>query len=268
VPPLFLGYFKELVQLPNGIATLVVWCVGVTVSLVGIVVTGAAGMSKERELSDEQKKAGVAEFNFTKGILVAIFSGVMSAGMAIGISIGGVGGETAGSESMKSLATNVIEPLTPKTWEGLPVLVVVLLGGFTVNFIWCLILNSKNRTGGDYIKAGVFTPTNLIFSALAGIVWYSQMVLLTMGNAKTGKYEFTGWTVFMSSQIVFSSIWGILLREWKGASQRTRTLLKTGLAILVVSMVIIGYGNWLKPKSKIPETTAKEPAVAFLVPSP
>jgi L-rhamnose-H+ transport protein len=246
VPPLFLGDFKELVELPHGIATLMVWCFGVAVSLVGIVVTGAAGMSKERELSAEQKKAAVAEFNFTKGILVAIFSGVMSAGMAVGIRMGDLGGQ----QSIVKL-TQGIEPKTPDMWQGLPVLVVVLLGGFTVNFVWCLLLNLKNRTAGDYVRPNSRTALNLVFSAMAGILWYSQMACYTIGDSQSGDFKFTGWTVFMSSQIVFSTLWGIALLEWKGASQRTKTLLTTGLAILVVSMVIIGYGNWLKPEKPI-----------------
>jgi L-rhamnose-H+ transport protein len=245
VPPLFLGDFQELVTLPWGATTLIVWCIGVAVSLVGIVVTGAAGMSKERELSEEQKKAHVAEFNFTKGILVAIFSGVMSAGMAMGIRMGDLGG----TESIVKLS---VKHKTPEMWQGLPVLVVVLLGGFTVNFLWCLLLNVKNRTGGDYARLGIRFALNLIFSALAGVLWYSQMACLTIGDSKSGAFKFTGWTVFMSSQIVFSTLWGIVLLEWKGASQRTRTLLTTGLAILVVSMVIIGYGNFLKPKKQEP----------------
>ncbi len=265
VPPLFLGDFKTLVALPGGVTTLAVWCVGVTISLVGIVVTGAAGMSKERELSEEQKKAAVAEFNFAKGILVAVFSGVMSGGMAIGIRMGDVGGE----ESIVKL-TQKIPPVTPEMWQGLPVLVVVLLGGFTVNFVWCLLLNLKNRTAGDYTKFGLLLVPNLIFSALAGVLWYSQMACFTIGDSQSGNFKFTGWTVFMSAQIVFSSLWGIVLAEWKGSSERTRTLLTTGLAILVVSMAIIGYGNYRESKRPKPSDPGpqKPAATASLAGTP
>ncbi len=257
VPPLLLGDFDELVSLPWGPAALVVWCVGVAVSLVGIVVTGAAGMSKQRELSEAEKKAHVAEFNFTRGFFAAVFSGVMSAGMAMGIRMGDLGG----TESMVKL-TQKIEPQTPGMWQGLPVLVVVLMGGFTVNFLWCLLLNVKNRTGGDYARLGVRLVLNLVLSALAGVLWYSQMVLLTIGDWQSGDFKFTGWTVLMSSLIVFSTLWGLALREWKGSSQRTRTLLTTGLAILVVSMAIIGYGNYLKPEKPKPSAGGNAPVAA------
>jgi L-rhamnose-H+ transport protein len=242
VPPIFLGEFEKLVATSTGTAALVALLAGVAVSLVGISVTGAAGMSKERELSEEQKKAAVAEFNFTKGLLLAIFSGVMSAGMSFGIRMGDVGE----LESLTAL-TQKFEPITPPMWKGLPVLVVVLLGGFTVNFLWCLLLNLKNRTLGDYTKAATPLAANVIFAALAGTLWYSQMVFYTAGDSRIGAYKFSGWSVFMSSQIIFSTLWGLALLEWKGASSRTRKFLTAGLVLLVISLAIIGLGNYLKP---------------------
>jgi len=244
VPPIFLGEYAKLLDQPGGVLALLVLLVGVAVSLVGIVITGAAGMSKEREMSEEQKKAAVAEFNFTKGMLVAVFSGVMSAGMSFGISMGGVGDK----QSMLQL-TKDLEPQTPATWEGLPVLVVVLLGGFLVNFVWCLILNTKNRTTGDYTKPGAPLVLNLLFSAAAGVLWYSQMAFLTIGNSHIGDYKFSSWSVFMSAQIIFSTLWGIVLAEWKGVSQRTQRLLALGLAILIASVIVIGAGNYLQEQS-------------------
>ncbi len=238
VPPLFLGQFQELVDKPGGTSALTAWLVGVAVSLLGIVITGAAGMSKEREMSEAAKKAAVAEFNFSKGIAVAIFSGVMSAGMAFGI-------QTA-KQTIVPL-THSVAPVTPQTWEGLPGLVVVLFGGFTVNIVWCVLLNVKNRTGGDYLKAHAPLAANAILSALAGVLWYSQMVFYTVGDSKIGAFSFSGWSVFMSSQIIFSTFWGMALLEWKGTSPRTQKLLAAGLAVLILSLVVIGYGNSLKP---------------------
>jgi L-rhamnose-H+ transport protein len=233
IPPIFRGEFQALAASQSGIATLA----GVAVSLLGIVAVGAAGMSKENELPEEQKKAAVAEFNFRKGLLVATFSGIMSAGMAFGLG-GGASIEKAALE---------IEPITPAMWKGIPVLVVVLLGGFTINFAWCLYLNLKNGTAGDYLKAGTPLIVNFVFAGLAGAIWCSQFIFFKMADTKIGAYAFAGWTVLMSSSIFFSSLLGVALGEWKGVSRRTKILLVAGLVILVASLIIIGYGNYLKP---------------------
>lgn len=236
IPPVFKGEFQTLLSSPSGLAALA----GVAVSLAGIVVVGAAGMSKEKELPEEQKKAAVAEFNFRKGLMLGIFSGVMSAGMAFGLG-GGAALEKAALE---------ISPVTPAMWKGIPVLAVVLLGGFTVNFAWCLYLNFKNSTGGDYLRENAPVAANFLFAGMAGAIWCSQFVFFKMADTKIGAYAFAGWTVLMSSSILFSSLLGVGLGEWKGVSRRTRTLLVAGLIILVGSLVIIGYGNYLKPGQK------------------
>lgn len=230
VPPILDGSFLSVATSTAGIVTLV----GVAVCLGGIAVTGLAGMSKEREMPDEQKRESIREFNFFKGILVATFSGILSAGMAYGLNAGEPIGKMA------------IERGTPDLFWKLPVLVVVLLGGFTSNFFWCLYLNLANRSYGNYVDRQTPLLRNYFFSALAGVTWYMQFFFYQMGEARIGQYKFSSWSLHMASIIVFSTLWGIGLREWKGASRRTEILLTLGLAILVGSMIVIGYGNYLK----------------------
>ncbi len=246
---------------------------GVAICLVGIAIAGMAGISKEREMSEEEKKRTVKEFNLRKGVLVAVFSGIMSACFAFGL--------TAGENI--SLITKVHR--TSDLWSGLPVLIVVLLGGFTTNFFWCVYLNIRNRTGYEYLSTRQRRATlgrgqetivepvtdapgeemaarlpggseidgdripllsNYFFSALAGVTWYFQFFFYSMGHTKMGKqFGFSSWTLHMASIIIFSSLWGIALREWKGTSVRTRGLLGLGLAVLIGSTVIVGYGNKL-----------------------
>jgi hypothetical protein len=148
--------------------------VGVIVSLAGIVLVGMAGMSKENELPEEQKKKAVAEYSFKKGILVAMFSGIMSAGMSFGLQ---------GGAALEKLAQTTA-PATSDTWRGMPVLVVVLLGGFVVNAIWCLYLNVRNKTLGDYTKSGAPIVGNLVFAGLAGAIWCSQFICFKTGEPR------------------------------------------------------------------------------------
>ncbi len=228
-------------------------------------------MSKEREMPEETKKASIKEFNFKKGLIVATFSGVMSASFSYGLAAGG------------AIKAATLSRGTAELWQGLPVLVVVLLGGFTTNFIWCLILNIKNGTGYQYfsptvrdhepdrlyetiIETAIDAPieevvehiprpkaepirvpmlANYFFCALAGVTWYMQFFFYSMGQTQMGKYDFSSWTLHMASIIIFSTLWGIALREWKGSSRRTVALVTLGLAVLIGSTMIVGYGNYL-----------------------
>jgi L-rhamnose-H+ transport protein len=240
--------------------------------LLGIMVTGWAGMSKDREMPEEKKKEAIKEFNFWKGIGVATFSGIMSASFAYGLT------------AAAPIAVISAQHGTTTLWTGLPKLCVVLLGGFTSNFIWCVLLNIKNKTGYQYfhsrirstppkredetiIETAVDAPSeevvehipgakpnaverapilnNYFFSALAGVTWYLQFFFYTMGETQMGNYKFSSWTLHMASIIIFSSLWGIALKEWKGSSSGTKTKLTIGLLMLVLSTVIIGYGNYL-----------------------
>jgi L-rhamnose-H+ transport protein len=231
VPPVIKGEFAPLLQTLAGQVSL---C-GVLASLVGIVLVGAAGMSKESELPEEVKKATVAEYNFKLGLLVAIFSGLMSGAMNFGLQGGG---------TIVKL-TETIEPITPSTWTGFPLLVVVLFGGFVVNAGWCLLLNIKNGTGGDYVKTSAPLPANLFFGALAGLLWCSQFICLKTGEPAMGATKYIGFSVLMASAILFSTVIGIGLGEWKNTSTRTRWLLAIGLMFLVASSVISGYSGKL-----------------------
>jgi L-rhamnose-H+ transport protein len=49
----------------------------------------------------------------------------------------------------------------------------------------------------------------------------------------------------MASIIIFSSLWGIALKEWRGSRRGTKTRLTVGLAMLILSTIIVGYGNYL-----------------------
>jgi len=232
MPPIFHGdFFTKVLGTRSGDVILF----GIAVCLVGIAFAGAAGMSKEKELPEKEKKAAIREFNLRKGVLVATFSGVMSACFSYGLDAG------------QPIRGITMRHGTPELWQGLPILVVLLLGGFTTNFVWCVLLNIRNRTGHEYFHGAPDVPmaTNYLFSAIAGTTWYFQFFFYTMGETQMGAYKFSSWTLHMASIIIFSSLWGIGLREWRGTSLRTRALLAVSLIVLIGSTVIVGYGNYL-----------------------
>jgi L-rhamnose-H+ transport protein len=139
----------------------------------------------------------------------------------------------------------------------MPVLVVVLFGGFLVNSIWCLLLNVKNKTLGDYLKADAPLLPNLVFAGLAGAIWCSQFICFKTGEPAMGKTAYVGWAVLMASAILFSTLLGIFLGEWKGTSSKTRSLLAFGLVLLLSSSVIAGYSGSLGAREKAQAPSAE-----------
>jgi L-rhamnose-H+ transport protein len=157
----------------------------------------------------------------------------------------------------KPIAALAVENGAPDLWKNLPVLIVILAGGFTTNLIWCLFLNLRNKTVGEYVggAARLATPalsprvpllSNYLFCAVAGTLWYLQFFFYGMGTTKMGQYDFSSWTLHMASIIIFGTLLGVYLAEWKGVSVRTHRLMLLGLVVLVSSTVVIGYGNYLK----------------------
>jgi L-rhamnose-H+ transport protein len=262
VPPVYSGVFGDAAgqeKLNILLTTMPGWTVlaGVAICLVGIAVSGMAGMAKERELTEEQKKTSIQEFSFVKGLIVAVICGILSASMNYGFAAG------------EPIANLAVKRGAPVLWQNLPVLVVILAGGFTTNSVWCVLLNIKNRTGRQYLGQSVDgSPaplvTNYLFSALAGTLWYFQFFFFSMGKTKMGKYDFSSWALHMASIIIFSTFWGLALKEWRGTSDRTRKLIAAGLTVLIVSMSVVGLGAYLEKKGneskQKPNPSARAPA--------
>ena len=195
--------------------------VGVAVTLAGIGIIGVAGHLKSAALSEEEKKEAVKDFNFTKGIVVALLAGFMSACFSIGL---GFGERLCFEESADMFKT-------------LPATFLVTVGGFLTNLVYCFYQNARNKTWGDYGKTALYA-NNLFFCALAGVLWYSQFFGLSLGKgfltASPVLIAFS-WCILMSLNVTFSNVWGILLKEWKGCSPRTIAVLLAGLVVLIVS---------------------------------
>lgn len=232
IPPIYYDQFGMLMEKTSGQVILL----GVFVSLIGILVTGRAGIMKDRELAKEQKQVHITEFNLKKGIIVALFAGVLSASFAFGIAAG------------RPIAEMAVRHGASGLFKNSPAFIFIMGGGFTTNLIWCLGLALKNRTLGDYVKQDDITPllSNYFFSALAGITWYFQFMFYGMGTTRMGKYDFASWSIHMAFIIVFSNMWGLILKEWAGSGRKTIRTIIAGLVILVISTWIIGLGNYIQ----------------------
>ncbi|MBR2839038.1 MAG: rhamnose/proton symporter RhaT [Kiritimatiellae bacterium] len=225
IPPIAKGQAGDLVKDANALIVLG----GVIGSLLGIVFVGLAGKAKEGEMPEEEKKKAVAEFDFKKGIVTAVVAGVFSAGMNFGLQSGG---------EIQRLA---VEAGAKELWSGMPVIMVVLWGGFIVEALWCFQQHVKNRTFGDYARPSL---RNFLICASIGILWLLQFIGVKAGEPLVApEVRYISFAVMMASTIFFSTLAGVLLGEWKGTGAKTKGLLALGTLVLIASFCAISIGS-------------------------
>lgn len=218
---------------------------GLLVCIVGIIICGKAGTMKEREMkkdiSDPHGLQVKTEYKFGLGIIVGCISGVLSACFNFGLEAG---------KPMADAANTIWKAANPSEtgnflFQNNVTYVVVLWGGLTVNFIWCMILNAKNKTFGNYTDQKAPLLKNYIFSALAGTTWFLQFFFYGMGESKMGNGA-SSWILHMAFIILVANLWGLVLKEWKGVSRKTSITIVVGILTIIASVLIVGYGNSLK----------------------
>ena len=264
LPPLFEGSFAaKLLDTRSGLTVLL----GIGVTLAGICVVALAGARKDATLAPEEKEVAIAEFDFRKGIIVAIFSGIMSSCFAFGIAAGA-------PIKLLSAAAG-----TGALWTGLPTMCLVMFGGLLTNAIWCTYLIVRNRSAcewigrvaapanapidetaaasraipadtaqpGEVVRSTGGPPllANVLLCALGGTLWYFQFFFYSMGENQMGRFGFSSWTLHMASIIIFGTLWGFALNEWREADPAVRRTVWLGITLLVLATGIIGYGNML-----------------------
>ena len=216
---------------------------GIGLTVVGIIICGKAGMMKEKELKAGQADvADNKDYKFGLGIAVAIVSGVLSACFNFGIEAG---------KTMADQANNVWMAAHHGQgnflFQNNVVYIIILWGGLTTNFIWCMILNARNKTFGDYTDKKTPLLSNYIFSALAGTTWFLQFFFYGMGESRLGNGA-SSWILHMAFIILIANTWGLVLKEWKGVSKKALTTVIMGIAVIILSVVVVGRGNAIKDK--------------------
>jgi L-rhamnose-H+ transport protein len=237
---------------------------GLLLCVIGIVICGKAGGMKDKELTKHEEEmleldsdtavvhsgkvskkshidASGSEFYLVKGLILAVISGVLSACFSFGIEAGTSMGKTA-NEIWK--AANPAEA-GEFLFRNNVIFVVILWGGLTTNFIWCMILNARNKSFGDYTNKKSPLLKNYLLCALGGTTWFLQFFFYGMGESKMGNGA-SSWILHMSFIILVANMWGIVLKEWKGVSKKTATTIITGIAVIIASVIIVGIGNSLK----------------------
>jgi L-rhamnose-H+ transport protein len=217
---------------------------GLVVCVAGIVICGKAGAMKDKDLQGAKTDASGSEYKIGLGLLVAIVSGVLSACFSFGIEAGG---------SLGTVANEAWKLANPGQGEFLfrnnVIFVVILWGGLTTNFIWCVILNVRNKSAGDYTNKKTPLLKNYLLCALGGTMWFLQFFFYGMGESKLGNGA-SSWILHMSFIILVANMWGLVLKEWKGVSKKTTKTIILGITVIILSILTVGYGNYLHEKLK------------------
>ncbi len=216
---------------------------GLIVCIIGIIISGKAGVMKERQLNvsgtDPHGNEVKTEYKFALGMFVSIVSGVLSACFNFGLEAG---------QSLGTVANEAWKAANPGEGEFLyrnnVIYVVLLWGGLTTNFIWCMILNARNKTFGDYTNKQTPLLRNYLFSALAGTTWFLQFFFYGMGESKLGNGP-SSWILHMAFIILVANMWGIVLKEWKSVNKKTSRTVLIGIVVIIISVLMVGYGNSL-----------------------
>ncbi|MFC2117021.1 L-rhamnose/proton symporter RhaT [Bacteroidota bacterium] len=205
---------------------------GVVVCLVGIAISGKAGMMKERELTKEDQKASVPEFSLAKGLIIAVLSGILSSFFNFGIEAG------------KPMADAAVDAGFNPLFQNNVTFVVILWGGLTTNLIWTSILSIKNKSYKDFTNSSTPISKNILFSALAGTTWFLQFFFYGMGESKLGNGA-SSWILHMSVIILTANMWGIYRKEWKGVTIKTKRTITLGIILILLAVIFVGIGNSL-----------------------
>ena len=257
IPAIYYDYFpvtgKDTFSMMAGSIWGLTVLTGLLICVVGIIICGRAGMMKEKQLAgavtDPHGLKIKTEYKFGLGMLVSIISGVLSACFNFGLEAG---------QSMAAIANDAWKAANPGQGEFLfrnnVIYVVLLWGGLTTNFIWCMILNARNKTFGDYTDKKTPLFNNYLFAALAGTTWFLQFFFYGMGESKLGNGP-SSWILHMAFIILVANMWGLVLKEWKGVTKKTITTITIGIITIILSVLLVGRGNNLHEKSKQEKTT-------------
>jgi L-rhamnose-H+ transport protein len=229
IPPVIDGRLQIMIQNSGG--TLLI--MGVVVACLGIALSAWAGILKDKHVSEVKKHESIKEFHLVKGLLASGLVGITGSAMSLGFEKGILISDMAAKQGVDPLFTIM------------PVMLVLLLGTFVTTILWCGFLGIRNKSLTDYLKAetGNVLLNNYLFGLLAGLLWFSQFIVYGMGKSQMGPYTFTSWGILMALTIVFSSVWGLIRKEWKEVPHKILILMVLSLIIIIVSSFMIGISG-------------------------
>ena len=227
LPPLVNGTLGAVLK-SQGAAFLIM---GVVMGAAGIALCGVAGRNKEKDIN--QSENNKTEFSLAKGLPLCFLAGILSALYGFSLDQGQPIADVAAKYGAGNFQGNVIYIFSNS-------------GAFVTTLLYCLYLHNKEKTFYQYGTAsGNSLGRNYLLSVLTGFLWYGQFFFYGLGHVRMGTYKFTSWAIHMIMLVLFSAVAGLLMKEWKNTSSRTKRWLIAALTVLVIAVLLLTYGNYL-----------------------
>jgi len=233
LPPLYKGELMSIVE-RNGFGWVLA---GILIGAIGIALCGMAGYSKDKDLSSDEQ---VSTFNIARGLPLCLLAGVLAAFYSFALDQG------------QPIAT-IAEKYGAGHFQGNVIYIFSNTGAFFTTFIYCMYLHVKQKTFNEFIalkgsrlfKKGQMLSLNYVLALLTGVLWYTQFFFYGLGHVRMESFKFSSWAIHMIMLVLFSSLIGLILREWKNTGFKTRFLLSSAVVVLIVAVLILTYGNYL-----------------------
>ena len=210
---------------------------GVAVCIFGVIVCGcAATLRSKSQAGDSGTQSVLTGGKLIKGLIVAVFSGVLCACYGIAVSFG---------QTVSDISSN---QYGNSGWRAAFVLAALILWGGSLSACgYCAYKLCVNKTWNTLTQAGI---ARVLFIALVMACLHDGAILfLGVGVPKLGTQTFgaaIAYPVFMSFAIIVGNINGFLTKEWKGASKQSVYWIIAGIIILIVGVSIFAKGSAMK----------------------
>ena len=227
LPPLVHGTLGDVLKTDGAVFLIA----GVAMGAIGIALCGVAGRNKEKDIAGDANNK--TEFSLAKGLPLCFLAGILSALYGFSLDQG-------------QPIADVAEKYGAGNFQGNVIYIFSNTGAFISTLFYCLYLHSKEKTFNEYGNAnGNNLSSNYLLSILTGLLWYGQFFFYGLGHVRMGTYKFTSWAIHMIMLVLFSSVAGLLMKEWKQCSSKTLRWLVGALFVLVIAILLLTYGNYL-----------------------
>ncbi len=206
---------------------------GILICIAGVGVNGFAGMQREKSQTGGETEGEPKKNNMLAGLIVCVIAGVLSSGLNIANHI---------ANNVGNIRQNSIDLGNPPWLAGLSTWTLVFLGGMVSSVGFSVILLCKNKTWKSFGNEG--SSRNLVFAFLMAVGHFACIFFYGIGDWKLGALGTSvGFAIFQSGSLLIGNSLGFLTGEWEGASGRSKGWLFTGLAILIIGIVVVSIGN-------------------------